>query len=296
MKVKFLLLFFVFSAANVYGQTTETQYVIGGNQYYAAKDYPNALADYQSAVQVNPNSASAFQGLGNCDWVLGKNAEALAAYEKCLDLAPNNPAVAALVDKLKAQAVVAASPASQSTSVASPQAASSAPSSTVEAPAAVPYHHVGLYGQWAGVKEVNEDAGFDPTPGGGMAALGYDFDETWSAQVQWMELVSETDFVGLTEDRIIPEIKWTPFSHVVEPFVLAGAGLEAEAVGGGAFNTDSVSTKNYFYFDGLLGAGLQTDFKFFVNLFVEAQCNFLFGSSAGVHVTVPVGGGLQFDF
>src|ERR1019366_7772031 len=91
------------------------QYIAAGNQYYAAKDYVKGAQYYQAATQADPNSAAAFQGLGNCEYVQGHNTEALAAYEKALNLNPNNAQLSSFVQGLSAK-VGASAPAPPATS------------------------------------------------------------------------------------------------------------------------------------------------------------------------------------
>src|SRR2546422_10903132 len=79
------------------------QSIAAGNQTYAAKDYAKGVQYYQAAVQLDPNSAAAYQGLGNCQYMLGKNTEALAAYEKASSLEPNNAQLSSFVQTLKAK-------------------------------------------------------------------------------------------------------------------------------------------------------------------------------------------------
>jgi tetratricopeptide (TPR) repeat protein len=86
-------------------QTTAsaTQYYQYGNRYYQAKDYANAARYYQAAVRLDPNLAQAHQALGNCQYMLGRRAEALASYERALALNPANTQLAAYVNNLRAR-------------------------------------------------------------------------------------------------------------------------------------------------------------------------------------------------
>ena len=123
---------FVFFAALLVGlgiagsgfAQSAAQYIAAGNQYYAAKDYVKGAQYYQAATQADPNSAAAFQGLGNCEYVQGHNSEALAAYEKALNLNPNNAQLSTFVQGPRAK-VGASAPAP---AAASPAASTAAPS------------------------------------------------------------------------------------------------------------------------------------------------------------------------
>src|ERR1019366_3348726 len=121
------------------------QYITAGNQFYAAKDYVKGAQYYQAATQMDPNSAAAFQGLGNCEYVQGHNNEALAAYEKALNLNPNNAQLSTFVQALRAKV---------GTSAPAPAAAA--------APAAEPVHYVSR-----GTPETFE---IDPMIGAGVAS------------------------------------------------------------------------------------------------------------------------------
>jgi tetratricopeptide (TPR) repeat protein len=80
---------------------TASRFLEEGNKAYKAKDYARAEAYYREAVQADPDSAGAYQGLGNCDLRLGKMAEALAQYEKALDLSPNSAPLSQIVGSLR---------------------------------------------------------------------------------------------------------------------------------------------------------------------------------------------------
>ena len=100
------------------------QYIPAGNQFYAAKDYVKGAQYYKAATQADPNSAAAFQGLGNCEYVQGHNSEALAAYEKALNLNPNNAQLSTFVQALRAKVGTSA----PAPAAASPAASTAAPS------------------------------------------------------------------------------------------------------------------------------------------------------------------------
>src|SRR5579872_6273880 len=108
---------------------TAAQYIAAGNQYYAGKDYVKGAQYYKAATQMDPNSAAAFQGLGNCLYVQGNNTDALAAYEKALSLNPNNAQLSSFVQTLRAKVGASAAPAATSAPAAASPAAAS-PSNT----------------------------------------------------------------------------------------------------------------------------------------------------------------------
>lgn len=71
------------------------------NQALVNKDYNGALQDYQAAVNANPNSAAAYQGEGTCYYYLGQKPKAMEAYQKALQLDPNNTALQNFVNSIK---------------------------------------------------------------------------------------------------------------------------------------------------------------------------------------------------
>jgi len=65
------------------------------------KDYNAALVNYQAAITLDPQSAAAYQGVGNCYYYLGNKPAAVGAYEKALALDPANTQLAAFLEALK---------------------------------------------------------------------------------------------------------------------------------------------------------------------------------------------------
>jgi tetratricopeptide (TPR) repeat protein len=59
-------------------------------RFYQAHDYDQAIKQYNTALAENPNSAPAYQGLGNCYYAKGDRAHAVPAYQRALALDPNN--------------------------------------------------------------------------------------------------------------------------------------------------------------------------------------------------------------
>lgn len=95
--------FLLLASSQVSGQATSAQYLNAANQFYSSKDYVKATQYYRAAVQVDPNNAAAYQGLGNCQYAQGQKADALASYDKSLALNPNNPSLVSFDQSLRAQ-------------------------------------------------------------------------------------------------------------------------------------------------------------------------------------------------
>jgi tetratricopeptide (TPR) repeat protein len=91
MKRWLFLILCLFAVSGAYAQMTAYQDLLEGNKDYAAKDYQNALVNYQAAAAANANYGVAFQGVGNCQLILGNKAAALAAYQTSLSLKPITP-------------------------------------------------------------------------------------------------------------------------------------------------------------------------------------------------------------
>jgi len=68
---------------------------------YNAGDHDGALARARAATAAYPNDWKAWQLTGNCLYAKGDTEGALAAFKKCLELNPNNPALAAWVKQLE---------------------------------------------------------------------------------------------------------------------------------------------------------------------------------------------------
>src|ERR1041384_3482594 len=94
--MKPILMFFLFVSLTsvVIAQPTSDQYLAAGTDFYAAKDYNKAVLYYQTAIRLNPQSSNAHRGLANACYALGKKSEALAEYEKAMELDPSSPNLA----------------------------------------------------------------------------------------------------------------------------------------------------------------------------------------------------------
>jgi len=83
----------------------------------ASGNYDQAVVQYKAAIAANPNNAKAYQGLGNAYYALKQKPEAVAAYRRCLEIAPDNAALKSFLaryapDDARAEGVqVATSPA-----------------------------------------------------------------------------------------------------------------------------------------------------------------------------------------
>jgi tetratricopeptide (TPR) repeat protein len=60
-----------------------------GNVYQQNGRYPEAIAAYQKAIELDPNNALSHNGLGNVYSDNGRYPEAIAAYQKAIELDPN---------------------------------------------------------------------------------------------------------------------------------------------------------------------------------------------------------------
>ena len=83
------------------GGSSSANSLAQGNQAMGNKDYNGALQYYQAAVAADPNSASAYQGLGTCYYYLGQKPQALNAFKKALELNPSNTQLSAFVQSMK---------------------------------------------------------------------------------------------------------------------------------------------------------------------------------------------------
>ncbi|MGI9422514.1 MAG: adenylate/guanylate cyclase domain-containing protein [Hyphomicrobiaceae bacterium] len=66
-------------------------YMLMGRVQLARREYKSALAESETAVRLNPTLAPAFCGLGDALSYEGRNAEAIAHFEKAVAMSPNHP-------------------------------------------------------------------------------------------------------------------------------------------------------------------------------------------------------------
>lgn len=74
-----------------------------GDAYVGASRYPEAIAAYQEAARLRPESATAHRGLGNAYYWQGELEPALAEYREAATLAPEDPAAHLLTGLIQAQ-------------------------------------------------------------------------------------------------------------------------------------------------------------------------------------------------
>ena len=66
-------------------------YMLMGRVQLARKEYRNALVENQTAIQLNPTLAPAYCGLGDSLSYEGRYDEAIAQFEKAIEMSPNHP-------------------------------------------------------------------------------------------------------------------------------------------------------------------------------------------------------------
>lgn len=75
------------------------QYLVKGHQFLKARRYDEAIKYYQASANAQP-SYQAYQFMGTAYYYKGDKANAKTAYEKSLQLNPNNPGVRNMIAKL----------------------------------------------------------------------------------------------------------------------------------------------------------------------------------------------------
>ncbi len=71
-----------------------------GNAVFQKGLYSKAADYFKQAVQTDPNDWQSYGGLGNAYMKMNDNSDALAAYQKSLQINPNNSTLQTLVDSL----------------------------------------------------------------------------------------------------------------------------------------------------------------------------------------------------
>ena len=84
----------------VLGASPASDYKVGGQALLRAGQYVKAVDYFKNAVQADPQDAEAYQDLGDAYAKLGDTGNARSAYEKSLQLDPNNPTVRAALNGL----------------------------------------------------------------------------------------------------------------------------------------------------------------------------------------------------
>lgn len=74
-----------------------------GLSFYQQKQYDQAIVYLREATNLAPDSWQAYQALGNALYMSGDKKDALDAFDKSLDINPNNPQLKAFADNLAAQ-------------------------------------------------------------------------------------------------------------------------------------------------------------------------------------------------
>ncbi len=218
----------VLIAVTVQAQDQSSAYYQAGNTLYGQKNYDMAIRYYQAAVQVNPQMWQADQGLGNCYYAKGDKVNALASYQKALDINPNNPGLSNFVQTLRAQ--VPAAPAAQ---VANPRTAQPEMTNPV-ANAAARNHNLpkegGIVfkiaesdwiGSWTDVENLVGGGTYASTPIGVGIDLGADY------------VFSSNLLVGLKLEALIkqPEqVDYSGFETYTFSETAIGAALEGEGI------------------------------------------------------------------
>jgi hypothetical protein len=90
-----------YSSALAQQSLTAQKYLDAANQNYKSGQYEQSLKYFEAVTQLDPKSAQAFQGLGNCYYKLGNQPEALKAYDQSLALNPNNKSLKDFASSLR---------------------------------------------------------------------------------------------------------------------------------------------------------------------------------------------------
>ena len=73
------------------GYPADEAYNNRGIAYAGKGQYDKAVADYTSAIQMNPRNSIAFNNRGNAYWHQGDQAASLADHKKAIELNPQDP-------------------------------------------------------------------------------------------------------------------------------------------------------------------------------------------------------------
>jgi len=61
-----------------------------GEEYFQEGNYEDAILEFEASVQYNPEIWQTYQFMGSALFALGREEAAVGAYEKCLELNPDN--------------------------------------------------------------------------------------------------------------------------------------------------------------------------------------------------------------
>ncbi len=307
--------FFFLLAGAAAALITAADDLLQGNQFYAQKDYQKASQSYQAAIELDPRSFLAYQGLGNCEYYLGKKSEALAAYQKALELNPQNSQLASFVERMKSWA---AGPAAAGKTTSPNQVAplSLAKNFELSAMGGVPFTKLDQAG---GVK-TGVGGGLDgdylvlPWLGLG-ASLGY---HSFNYEYNSLTILTGTgsvvihDQVSLGYGDLLATAKTRIGTRGFNPYLFGGAGIcvntvstTAEQVttvngsspGGNTVTTHPLGTRSIssVYPEVAGGCGLAVLFGPGLGLFIQGKyCLVL--NNIGNASFIPVEGGLDLLF
>ena len=86
---RIVLLFALFSASALFGQTTANEFNARGAGKRAKGDLEGAIADFTKAIELNPEFAAAYNNRGAAKRLKGDHDGALADFTRAIELDPN---------------------------------------------------------------------------------------------------------------------------------------------------------------------------------------------------------------
>ncbi len=296
--------------------------ILQGNKDYEAKDYAKALEDYQAAVKLDSNSAPAYQGVGNAYYQMGKTADAFAAYDKSLQLNPNNVKLSTFVQALKAQsetssasapssstasevavpapptvsessgqAQAPSAPVPQAPSVSPASESSASPAKQATSPASASETEKSTGGYFfggiglGGSLAVN---GFSPlyNPGLGLdLTFGYAINENFSILMAMNGMLFSTSISGLYsgEANFVPSLKYALGDGKVKLYWMAGLGLNEDV----ATDDDTTLSQGNLLFEG--GVGVQASIDSKLDVYVQGKYSYVFAPTNFSYVPITAG-------
>ncbi|HJT25238.1 MAG TPA: tetratricopeptide repeat protein, partial [bacterium] len=99
------VLFSLFSLVPAFVRADATDYRDMGQALYQKGLYAKAVDYFRQAVAADPNDWQSYQSMGDCYMKMDSKPEALEAYQKSLDINPDNSAVQTQVNNLTAAGV-----------------------------------------------------------------------------------------------------------------------------------------------------------------------------------------------